>query len=116
MPLGVVFAEEPVEDSVEENTEVSANELIDEQTEKTINNPFYIKTEDEISRVTSSYLENTETNKVAIDETVPIAETSIYKDMDYSFLKDYDFGGSNASSVKVTFDSMEDLKVSRMYA
>ncbi|MBQ7067217.1 MAG: Ig-like domain-containing protein [Lachnospiraceae bacterium] len=157
MPLGVVFAEEPVEEIklldesefVEEiateqsTTQVSANDLSDEQsessdensqqsneevisledtetepseeetTEKTINNPFYIKTEDEISRVTSSYLENTETNKVAIDETVPIAETSVYKDIDYSFLKDYDFGGCNSASVKVTFDSMEDLKVSQ---
>ena len=60
----------------------------------------------------SAYKTNTETKKVAVDET-SIAQTKIYKDMDYSFLKNYEFGKSNADLATVTFGTAQELMKSK---
>lgn len=71
----------------------------------------FAESTDEVLRAASASLENTETKKVAVDPT-SIAQTQVYKDMDYSFLKEYRFGQSNEEQAKVTFGSAEELKKS----
>ena len=56
--------------------------------------------------------ENTETNKVEIDNTVSIAETGQYKDMDVSFLKTFDYGSSEETTL--VFDTVEELQQSTL--
>ena len=63
-------------------------------------------------RAEAAFLANTETKNVTIDPT-SIATTHVYKDMDYSFLKDFSYGKSNAALATVTFSSAEELKKSK---
>lgn len=51
--------------------------------------------------------ESTETQKVPIDSSVAIASTEKYKDMDYSFLKTFQYGSS--TDVSTTFNSVDDM-------
>ena len=68
--------------------------------------------EEEVLPSGSVYKTNMETKKVAVDET-SIAQTKIYKDMDYSFLKTYEFGKSNANLATVTFGTATELMKSK---
>lgn len=56
--------------------------------------------------------ENTETQKIEVPETLNIADTSGYKDMDYSFLEEYDYGKGYEDEVKWTVDTLEALVTS----
>lgn len=67
--------------------------------------------EEELISKTSASQNNTEVKKVEVDPT-SIAQTQVYKDMDYSFLKTYSFGQRNIEKVKVTFKSTEEMKTS----
>ena len=52
--------------------------------------------------------QTTETEKVEVDDTVPIASTGKYKDMDYSFLKTFDYGSSVVSEKE--FSTVNEMK------
>ena len=67
--------------------------------------------EEELLSKTAASQNNTEVKKVEIDPT-SIAQTQVYKDYDYSFLKNYSFGKTNEEQAKVTFGSAEELKKS----
>ena len=84
-----------------------------EQVKETTGEEAYVyeKTE-EVLRAEAAFLANTETKNVTIDPT-SIATTHVYKDMDYSFLKDFSYGKSNAALATVTFSSAEELKKSK---
>lgn len=69
-----------------------------------------VSEEDLLSKISASQ-NNTEVKKVAVDPT-SIAQTQVYKDMDYSFLKTYSFGQRSIEKVKVTFGSTEEMKTS----
>lgn len=77
------------------------------------NSPVYATTDDkeEVHSTELSGLSNMETKKVDVDET-SIAQTKIYKDMDYTFLKEYPFGKSNEELATVSFGSVTELKKS----
>ncbi|MBD5464362.1 MAG: leucine-rich repeat protein [Lachnospiraceae bacterium] len=65
---------------------------------------------DSLYRVGSIDSQTTDTKKVPIDDSVAIATASAYKDMDYSFLKEFSFGETYASDSLRPFDSVEDMK------
>ena len=67
--------------------------------------------EEELLSKSAASQNNTEVKKVEIDPT-SIAQTQVYKDYDYSFLKNYSFGKTNEEQAKVTFGSAEELKKS----
>ena len=52
--------------------------------------------------------QNTGTEKVAVDKTVSIADTQEYKNMDYSFMKTFQYGSVVKASKE--FDTVEDMK------
>ncbi len=56
--------------------------------------------------------ENTETQKVDVPDTLTIADTSKYKDMDYSFLQEFDYGKDNAEETTLTVDTVKELVAS----
>lgn len=43
------------------------------------------------------------------DENIVISTMSVYKDMDYTFLKTYNFGGTNSDKSVLTFNTVEEL-------
>ena len=53
--------------------------------------------------------ENTETQKVDVPDTLTIADTSVYKDMDYSFLQKFEYGKDGAEETKLIVDTVEEL-------
>ena len=99
-------AEEKLED-----TEEQISEEIEAPPEE-INDFVVEEDQEELLRAKSAFLANTETKKVAVDPT-SIAGTQVYKDMDYTFLKDFSYGKSNAELATVTFGSVEELKKSK---
>ena len=56
--------------------------------------------------------ENTDTNKVELDPNVKLASTEKYKNMDYSFLKEYSYGSSVKSTAE--FENVEEMKCSNV--
>lgn len=46
------------------------------------------------------------------DKNAVISTMSVYKDMDYTFLKTYNFGGTNSDKSILTFNTAEELKLS----
>lgn len=50
----------------------------------------------------------TDTENVNVDSSVPIAQAKIYKDINYSFLKEYKYG--NLNTTNTFFDNVEQLK------
>lgn len=55
---------------------------------------------------------NTGTKKVPVDDTVFIAQPSIYKDMDYGFLKGFSFGEEKTAESVLSFETVSELKTS----
>ena len=58
------------------------------------------------------YFKNSFGNQNTEDENIVISTMSVYKNMDYSFLKTYNFGGTNSSNSVLTFDTVESLTTS----
>lgn len=95
--------------AVTASTEEENTENVEEPPEEC---DFTVEDTGEVLLPETAYLANTETKKVAVDNT-SIAVTSVYKDMDYSFLKNYSFGGTSEKKATVTFGSAEELKKSQ---
>lgn len=58
------------------------------------------------------YLKNSFGSQNTEDENIVISTMSVYKNMDYSFLKTYNFGETNSSKSVLTFDTVEKLTTS----
>lgn len=56
----------------------------------------------------------TETNDVAINKGVPLANTAKYKKVNYSFLEKYAFGKTNKDKAIITFNSVQLMKESTL--
>lgn len=46
------------------------------------------------------------------DENIVISTMSVYKDMDYTFLKTYNFGGTNSDKSVITINTAKELMTS----
>ena len=103
--MGTVHAKEQT------SVTVSSDELSNNETQTGTKDALEEETK-EFLPIKSAYLANTETKKVEIDPT-SIAPTKVYKDMDYSFLKKYPFGKSNAELATVTFGNVDELQKSK---
>ena len=60
----------------------------------------------------SSEYNNTQTQKVPVDDTVSIAETGVYKSMNTDFLKEFMFGSRKLEESSVVFENVEEMQKS----
>lgn len=114
--ISSVFAKEQEESTVSVN-EISVDMEFDSQADieappEENTEPVIYEDTDEVLGEAAAYLANTETKKVEVDIT-SIATTQIYRDMDYSFLKEYEFGTNVEAKPTVTFGSTEELGKSK---